>query len=103
MDTDYRDWSLPAHRRGTFGGMDAAKELTWTYLQRVLRWWAGKGPAAWSQISAPQPISSRAIHAITPRRARFPSQSWRHIDSAQTLSASCALCPRKNRILIRCE
>ncbi|PPV03356.1 hypothetical protein XvhCFBP2543_07415 [Xanthomonas vasicola] len=26
--------------------MDAAKEHTRTYLQRVLRWWAGKGPAA---------------------------------------------------------
>ncbi|MFB0282149.1 hypothetical protein ABVD82_06465, partial [Xanthomonas euvesicatoria] len=23
---------------------DAAKELTGTYLQRVPRWWAGKGP-----------------------------------------------------------
>ncbi|MCC8623353.1 hypothetical protein LN473_15460, partial [Xanthomonas vesicatoria] len=35
LGTDQRDWSLPAHRRGTLGGMDAAKELTWTYLQRV--------------------------------------------------------------------
>ncbi|PPU54901.1 hypothetical protein XdyCFBP7245_16105 [Xanthomonas dyei] len=24
--TDRRNWPLPAHRRGTFGGMDAAKE-----------------------------------------------------------------------------
>nr|WP_305956382.1 hypothetical protein [Xanthomonas oryzae] len=38
-------WSLPAHRRGTLGGMDAATELTRTYLQRVPQWWAGKGPA----------------------------------------------------------
>ncbi|PPU37599.1 hypothetical protein XspCFBP7912_00455 [Xanthomonas sp. CFBP 7912] len=30
--------------------MDAATELTWTYLQRVLRWWAGKGPAVKAQI-----------------------------------------------------
>ncbi|QHG86650.1 hypothetical protein EBN15_06235 [Xanthomonas cucurbitae] len=38
LRTDQLDWSLNAHRRGTFGGMDAAKELTGTYLQRVLRW-----------------------------------------------------------------
>ncbi|AZR21534.1 hypothetical protein XvhCFBP2543_18090 [Xanthomonas vasicola] len=52
MHTDQRDWSLPAHRRGTLGGMDAAKELTGTYLQRVLRWWTGKGPATEPQISS---------------------------------------------------
>ncbi|PPU76898.1 hypothetical protein XcuCFBP2542_08250 [Xanthomonas cucurbitae] len=46
LRTDHLDWSLPAHRRGTLGGMDAATELTRTYLQRVLRWWAGKGPSA---------------------------------------------------------
>ncbi|AZR24423.1 hypothetical protein XvhCFBP2543_00855 [Xanthomonas vasicola] len=55
MHTDRRHWSLPAHHRGTLGGMDAAKELTRTYLQRVLRWWAGKDPAAKSQISCLQP------------------------------------------------
>ncbi|QIE21931.1 hypothetical protein IXO704_020520 [Xanthomonas oryzae pv. oryzae] len=31
--------------------MDAAKTLTGTYVQRVPRWWAGKGPAATAQIS----------------------------------------------------
>ncbi|PPT95603.1 hypothetical protein XarbCFBP7408_18970 [Xanthomonas arboricola pv. guizotiae] len=31
--------------RGLDDGLDATKELTGTYLQRVLRWWAGKGPA----------------------------------------------------------
>ncbi|AEO44195.1 hypothetical protein XACM_3958 [Xanthomonas euvesicatoria pv. citrumelo F1] len=36
--TNHPNWSLPARRRGTFGGMDAAKELTRTYLQRVPRW-----------------------------------------------------------------
>ncbi|PPU58655.1 hypothetical protein XcodCFBP4690_20035 [Xanthomonas codiaei] len=46
MHADHLDRPLPARRRGTLGGMDAATELTWTYLQRVLRWWAGKGPAA---------------------------------------------------------
>ncbi|CAJ23614.1 hypothetical protein XCV1937 [Xanthomonas euvesicatoria pv. vesicatoria str. 85-10] len=30
LHTDQRDWSLPAHRRGTLGGLDAAKELTRT-------------------------------------------------------------------------
>ncbi|KKY07169.1 hypothetical protein NY63_22335 [Xanthomonas citri pv. fuscans] len=36
LHTDQLDWSLPAHRRGTLGGMDAAKELTRTYLQLSL-------------------------------------------------------------------
>ncbi|WGY44612.1 hypothetical protein HED68_15350 [Xanthomonas oryzae pv. oryzicola] len=49
--TDHLDRSLPAHRRGTLGGMDAATELTGTDLQRVPRWWAGKGPAAKPQTS----------------------------------------------------
>ncbi|PPT50373.1 hypothetical protein XarjCFBP7652_05515 [Xanthomonas arboricola] len=44
--TDHLDRSLSAHRRGTLSGMDAAPEPTWTYLRRVLRWWAGKDPAA---------------------------------------------------------
>ncbi|MDO7952237.1 hypothetical protein Q6A26_05060 [Xanthomonas euvesicatoria pv. eucalypti] len=30
LHTDQRDWSLPAPRRGTLGGLDAAKELTRT-------------------------------------------------------------------------
>ncbi|PPU74682.1 hypothetical protein XmelCFBP4644_01855 [Xanthomonas melonis] len=38
LHTYQHDWSLPTHRRGTLGGMDAATELAWTYLQRVLRW-----------------------------------------------------------------
>ncbi|PPU94091.1 hypothetical protein XpopCFBP1817_10180 [Xanthomonas populi] len=46
VHTDPLDWSLRAHRRGTLSGMDAAQEPTGTYLRRVLRWWAGKGPAA---------------------------------------------------------
>ncbi|PPT39062.1 hypothetical protein XarjCFBP7653_11805 [Xanthomonas arboricola] len=49
MHTDRLDWPLPGHRRGTLSGMDAAPEPTWTYLRRVLRWWAGKGPAANAQ------------------------------------------------------
>ncbi|PPU73710.1 hypothetical protein XhhCFBP4925_21995 [Xanthomonas hortorum pv. hederae] len=53
MHTDHLHWSLHAHRRGTLCGMDAAEELTGTYLQRVPRWWAGKGPAARPQISRP--------------------------------------------------
>ncbi|PPT41164.1 hypothetical protein XabCFBP2524_01060 [Xanthomonas axonopodis pv. begoniae] len=46
MRTDHPDGSLPAHRRGTLRGMEAAPEPTWTYLRRVPRWWAGKGLAA---------------------------------------------------------
>ncbi|MBB3812092.1 hypothetical protein FHY13_000398 [Xanthomonas arboricola] len=49
MHTDHLDWPLPARRRGTLSGMDAAPEPTRTYLRRVLRWWAGKDPAANSQ------------------------------------------------------
>ncbi|KKY04487.1 hypothetical protein NY64_22150, partial [Xanthomonas citri pv. fuscans] len=52
MHTDQLDWSLPAHRRGTLGGMDAAKELTRTYLQRVPRGRAGKDQASWSVCRA---------------------------------------------------
>ncbi|PPT33034.1 hypothetical protein XabCFBP2524_19490 [Xanthomonas axonopodis pv. begoniae] len=55
MTTGRLDWSLPAHRRRTLGGMDAATELTWTYLQRVPRWWAGKGLAASAQIMSSAP------------------------------------------------
>ncbi|PPU36971.1 hypothetical protein XspCFBP7912_03810 [Xanthomonas sp. CFBP 7912] len=32
--------------RGAVGGMNAAPELIGTYLQRVLRWWVGKGSVA---------------------------------------------------------
>ncbi|PPT27545.1 hypothetical protein XaCFBP7622_16500 [Xanthomonas arboricola] len=59
MHTDHLNWSLSAHRRGTLSGMDAAPEPTWTYLRRVLRWWAGKDPAANPQ-----------------RRARGAHQTW---------------------------
>ncbi|MFW3176752.1 hypothetical protein DGM85_10025 [Xanthomonas phaseoli pv. phaseoli] len=52
--------SLPAHRRGALGGMDAATELTRTYLRRVLRWWAGKGPAENTKtLSARHPCRSQ--------------------------------------------
>ncbi|NMI17944.1 hypothetical protein E1J29_10150 [Xanthomonas hortorum pv. vitians] len=60
--TDHPDWPLPAHRRGTLCGMDAAEEPTWTYLRRVPRRWAGKGPAATPQITRsttdPSPLSN---------------------------------------------
>ncbi|PPU52281.1 hypothetical protein XarbCFBP6827_12385 [Xanthomonas arboricola] len=39
VQTDHLDWSLPAHRRGTSRGMDAA---TRTYSRRVPRWWAAR-------------------------------------------------------------
>ncbi|PPU07655.1 hypothetical protein XarjCFBP7645_08520 [Xanthomonas arboricola] len=50
LHTDHLHWSLPAHRRGILSGMDAAPEPTGTYLRRVPRWWAGKGPASKPQI-----------------------------------------------------
>ncbi|PPT25008.1 hypothetical protein XarbCFBP7629_02950 [Xanthomonas arboricola] len=50
MSADHLTWSLPAHRRGTLSGMDAAPEPTGTSLRRVPRWWAGKGPAQKHQI-----------------------------------------------------
>ncbi|TWQ07585.1 hypothetical protein FQK02_00730 [Xanthomonas vasicola] len=37
-----------------------AKELTRTYLQRVLRWWADKGPAAKLQIDRSSTSGSRS-------------------------------------------
>ncbi|AKK63053.1 hypothetical protein ACQR5V_03800 [Xanthomonas oryzae pv. oryzicola] len=49
LHTDQHHWFLPTHCRGTLGGMDATAELTRTYVQRVLRWWAGKGAAAKAQ------------------------------------------------------
>ncbi|MBB3807843.1 hypothetical protein FHR51_004044 [Xanthomonas arboricola] len=49
LRTDHLDWSLPAHRRGTLSGMDAAPEPPWTDSRRVPRRWAGKGPAANAQ------------------------------------------------------
>ncbi|MBB3814306.1 hypothetical protein FHY13_002670 [Xanthomonas arboricola] len=69
---DHLDWSLPVHRRGTLSGMDAAPEPTWTYLRRVLRWWAGKDPAAKRQIDCstadPSVPSKPSIHNIQSSR-----------------------------------
>ncbi|SYZ53174.1 hypothetical protein CPBF367_12360 [Xanthomonas arboricola pv. juglandis] len=71
--TDHLDWSLPAHPRGTLSGMDAAPEPTGTYLRRVLRWWAGKGPAANSQRRG-----RGALTACGTRREPVPGARWRH-------------------------
>ncbi|PPT32512.1 hypothetical protein XaCFBP7622_05110 [Xanthomonas arboricola] len=54
--TDHLHSPLPAHRRGTLSGMDAAPEPTRTYLRRVLRWWAGKGPATKRQTTCLAPL-----------------------------------------------
>ncbi|PPT46299.1 hypothetical protein XarjCFBP7652_17990 [Xanthomonas arboricola] len=82
MHTDHPDGTLPAHRRGTLSGMDAAPEPTRTYLRRVLRWWAGKGLAAKSQIlrSATElSVLSTSIEAqcVEPPRLR-PVAALRH-------------------------
>ncbi|APO95600.1 hypothetical protein BJD12_11235 [Xanthomonas vesicatoria ATCC 35937] len=70
LGTGHRHWSLPAHRRGTLGGMDAATELTWTYLQRVPRWWAGK-----DQWQTPRPRARGALTARGTRRESVPGGS----------------------------
>ncbi|MBB5880985.1 hypothetical protein GGR74_002188 [Xanthomonas arboricola] len=67
LRTNQRDWSLPARRRGTLSGMDAAPEPTRTYLRRVLRWWAGKGPAAKLQTIRSANSGPRASSAWTLR------------------------------------
>ncbi|RFF40255.1 hypothetical protein DZD52_08040 [Xanthomonas nasturtii] len=46
--------------------MDAATGLTWTYLQRVLRWWAGKALQPRHRSTALQVID--AHDAITPKQ-----------------------------------
>ncbi|SUZ26923.1 hypothetical protein CPBF424_06850 [Xanthomonas euroxanthea] len=84
MHTDHLDWPLPAHRRGTLSGMDAAPEPTRTYLRRVLRWWAGKGPAARLQIT---PCSQVADHTLQRRRRSSALQL------ALTLAVACTAQP----------
>ncbi|QBG85577.1 hypothetical protein EYR27_19460 [Xanthomonas oryzae] len=55
--------------------MDAATELTGTYLQRVLRWWAGKGPAANAKWKARFAGCFGGCHAHRPTRlVLFPAQ-----------------------------
>ncbi len=67
------DRSLPARPRGTFGGMDAAKEPTGTYLRRVPRGRAGKDPAAKPQTCRSAiDLSARPSHAL-PRQSHFAS------------------------------
>ncbi|NMI16088.1 hypothetical protein E1J29_03220 [Xanthomonas hortorum pv. vitians] len=73
--------------------MDAAEELTWTYLQRVPRWWAGKGPAAKPQINRSTPdLSALSDYSRQP--------SYRVIVScgcSQKLSRSRARWPHRSR------
>ncbi|PPT85845.1 hypothetical protein XarzCFBP7410_01035 [Xanthomonas arboricola pv. zantedeschiae] len=80
MRTDHPDRSLPTHRRGTLSGMDAAPEPTRTYLRRVLRWWAGEGPAAKRQINNQSQVSQGRGGRPNPQ-SRIPnpqSQPLRH-------------------------
>ncbi|PPU06036.1 hypothetical protein XarjCFBP7645_15750 [Xanthomonas arboricola] len=65
MRTDPLDGSLPAHRRGTLSGMDAAPEPTRTYLRRVPRWWAGKGLS--SRVAAHCSTTDPAARTDTPK------------------------------------
>ncbi|QWN24678.1 hypothetical protein DGM85_10505 [Xanthomonas phaseoli pv. phaseoli] len=67
---------MPAHRRGTLGGMHAARELTWTYLQRVLRWWAGKAlqQARRRRGRTARRRRRRPVHRSHKRRGHRPTQ-----------------------------
>ncbi|AZR23907.1 hypothetical protein XvhCFBP2543_11590 [Xanthomonas vasicola] len=65
--------------------MDAATELTGTYLQRVPRWWAGKGPAAHKQT-----CSSKAPPRIWLPRAH-PSHRSGRISSLIRVQSGAAL------------
>ncbi|MBB3822013.1 hypothetical protein FHY21_002240 [Xanthomonas arboricola] len=91
MQTDHLHWSLPAHRRGTLGGMDAATELTWTYLQRVPRWWAGKDPAAKAQMIRSLPDLSIASNQVETHEM-FVSQALGNLQAW-----SRARCPHRSR------
>ncbi|PPU33308.1 hypothetical protein XarbCFBP7604_04880 [Xanthomonas arboricola] len=73
MRTDHLDRSLPAHRRGTLSGMDAAPEPTRTCLRRVLRWWAGKGLAAKSQTNRSTPLHESPIPNPKSQPLRHPA------------------------------
>ncbi|AXM14847.1 hypothetical protein BRM08_03490 [Xanthomonas oryzae pv. oryzae] len=56
--------------------MDAATELTGTYWQRVLRWWAGKGPAENTQRrvrSEQGSLEGGTCPTEQPQPARSPS------------------------------
>ncbi len=68
MGTDHPDGSLPAQRRGTLSGMDAAPEPTRTYLRHVPRRWAGKGLAAEPQTACPASSRRCALSAWTCHR-----------------------------------
>ncbi|KAB0539762.1 hypothetical protein F7R02_02310 [Xanthomonas cissicola] len=63
LRTDQLDWSLPAHRRGTLGGMDAA-----TCPASV----GGEGPAAGAQISRPAAALCEVVLSVA-----FTRQPWR--------------------------
>ncbi|SUZ28841.1 hypothetical protein CPBF424_26680 [Xanthomonas euroxanthea] len=76
LRTDYPDWSLPAHRRGTLSGMDAAPEPTRTYLRRVLRWWAGKDLQQSRRSSALQLIY-KAVYQLLYLRPLLGGRSGR--------------------------
>ncbi|PPU39786.1 hypothetical protein XaplCFBP3123_12515 [Xanthomonas arboricola pv. populi] len=50
--------------------MDAAPEPTTTYLRRVSRWWAGKGPATNLQIDCARSTAPRSIYPYDPITSR---------------------------------
>ncbi|PPT71214.1 hypothetical protein XarbCFBP8142_06785 [Xanthomonas arboricola] len=66
----------------TLRGMDAAQEPTRTYLRRVPRWWAGKGPAAKSQTS--RSAANAQINSIANRTHLADKPSVVSVNRIQT-------------------
>ncbi|QBG85365.1 hypothetical protein EYR27_17985 [Xanthomonas oryzae] len=94
--------------------MDAATELTWTYVQRVPRWWAGKGPAASAQIirSAPDfPHTSKCHDFICCNRlacanpgqskARCPNRARQLVGDLVKLFCCSAFVEKETRLRIQ--
>ncbi|RFF37528.1 hypothetical protein DZD52_16165 [Xanthomonas nasturtii] len=72
--------------------MDAAPELTRTYLQRVPRWWAGKGPAAKPQIIRSAPDASASFTASLFKATE--SWSFSAVWNSQVARVAGAMTPR---------
>ncbi|PPU85797.1 hypothetical protein XhhCFBP4925_02190 [Xanthomonas hortorum pv. hederae] len=58
MHTDHLDWSLPAHRRGTLRGMDAAVRAYTDVLAACPAMVGGQGPCG---QATDQPLHNRCI------------------------------------------
>ncbi|RJS05992.1 hypothetical protein XnspCFBP7698_07550 [Xanthomonas sp. CFBP 7698] len=90
--TDHLHWSLPAHRRGTLGGMDAATEPTWTYLRRVPRRYTCKRPQQTEAFAQNRQISCARLFCVgTSARARSSPTHLQESWNTKTKTASRSL------------